>query len=116
VPDAIDAKELALAREHPRGTERRRLLPYRDALNDVTTYARLPPSERDVIVRWAETRRLIREAHGVDRDPRNMADPLIAAETLRAHVLAGERAAAGRDAFADPGGDLIAVVAALRGA
>ena len=28
----IDEKELALAAEHPRGTERRRLLPYREAL------------------------------------------------------------------------------------
>ena len=43
-----------------------------------------------------------------------MADPLIAAETLRAHVLAGERAAADGRELADPGGDLIAVVAALR--
>ena len=112
--DAIKEKELALAREHPRGTERRRLLPYREALNDVAAYARLPEADRDVIVRWAETRRRIKEAHGVDRDPTNMADPLIAAEALRAHILAGERAAAGGRDLADPGGDLIAVVAALR--
>lgn len=111
----IDAKELALAREHPRGTERRRLLPYRDALNDVAAYAVLPEGDRDVIVRWAETRRRIREDHGIDHDPANLADPLLPADRLRAHVLAGERAAAGRPDFADPGDDLILAVAALRG-
>ena len=36
---SIDEKELALAAEHPRGTERRRLLRYRDALNDTAAYA-----------------------------------------------------------------------------
>lgn len=112
--EPIGARELALAREHPRGTERRRLLPYREALNDVGAYTRLPEADRDVIVRWAETRRLIRDAHGIDHDTRNMADPLLSEEVLRAHVLAGERAAAGRPAFADPGGDLIEAVAALR--
>lgn len=110
----IDEKELTLAREHPRGTERRRLLPYRDALNDLAAYAALPEADRDVIVRWAETRRRIKERDGIDHDPANLADPLLPAERLRAHVLAGERAAAGRSEFTDPGGDLIAAVAALR--
>ena len=110
----IDAKELALAREHPRGTERRRLLPYRDALNDVAAYAALAEADRDVIVRWAETRRRIKEENGIDHDPANLADPLLPAERLRAHVLDGERAAAGRAAFADPGGDLIAAVGTVR--
>ena len=111
----IDTKELALAREHPRGTERRRLLPYREALNDVAVYAALGESDRDAIVRWAETRRRIKDDYGVDHDPANLADPLLPAERLRAHVLAGERAAARRREFADPGGDLIAAVAELRG-
>jgi hypothetical protein len=107
-------KELALAREHPRGTERRRLLPYRAALNDVEQYAALPESDRDAIVRWVETRRRIKEQYGIDHDPTNLADPLLPAERLRAHVLAGERAAARRSDFADPGGDLTAAVAELR--
>ena len=110
----ISTKEVALAREHPRGTERRRLLPYRDALNDVVAYAALAESDRDAIVRWAETRRRIKEAYGIDHDPANLADPLLPEDRLRAHVIAGERAAARRNDFADPGGDLIAVVAALR--
>ena len=110
----IDTKELALAREHPRGTERRRLLPYRDALNDVSAYATLAESGRDAIVRWVETRRLIKVAYGIDHDPANLADPLLPEERLRTHVLAGERAAAGRPEFRDPGGDLIAAVAKLR--
>ena len=110
----IDAKELALAREHPRGTERRRLLPYRDALNDVAVYAALAESDRDAIVRWVETRQRIKEEYGVDHDPANLADPLLPAERLRAHVLAGECAAAQRTGFADPGGDLMAAVAELR--
>jgi hypothetical protein len=110
----IDTKELALAREHPRGTERRRLLPYRAALNDLAAYAELPEADRDVIVRWAETRRLIKSAHQIDRDETNLADPLISADELRAHVLAGERVAAQRPEFLDPGGDLIVAVAALR--
>ena len=110
----IDAKELALAREHPRGTERRRLLPYRAALNDLAAYAALGESERDVIVRWAETRRRIKADHGIDHDPANLADPLLPAERLRAHVLAGERLAARRSDFIDPGGDLVVAVANLR--
>jgi hypothetical protein len=110
----IDTKELALAREHPRGTERRRLLPYRDALNDLGAYAALAEADRDAIVRWVETRRRIKEEYGIDHDPANLADPLLPADRLRAHVLAGECAAAGRREFVDPGGDLIAVVAGLR--
>jgi hypothetical protein len=110
----IDEKELALAAEHPRGTERRRLLPYRDALNDAATYAALPESDRDAIVRWTEVRRRIRESIGLDHDPANLADPLLPYARLRAHVVEGERLAAGRAVFDDPGGDLIAVVAALR--
>ncbi len=112
----IDTKELALAREHPRGTERRRLLPYRAALNDLAAYAALPEAARDVIVRWAETRRLIKEAHHIDRDAANLADPLLSADELRAHVLAGERLVTRRPEFIDPGGDLIVAVAVLRGA
>jgi hypothetical protein len=111
----IDTKELALAREHPRGTERRRLLPYRAALNDVAAYAALAEADRDVIVRWAETRRRIKETHGIDRDAANLADPLISADELRAHVLAGERLVARGPDVVDPGGDLIVAVAALRG-
>ena len=110
----IDAKELALAREHPRGTERRRLLPYRAALNALAAYAALGESERDVIVRWAQTRRRIKADHGIDHDPANLADPLLPAERLRAHVLAGERLAARRSDFIDPGGDLVVAVANLR--
>ncbi len=110
----IDTKELALAREHPRGTERRRLLPYRDALNDVASYAALPEADRDVIVRWAETRRRIKEEYGIDHDPANLADPLIPAETLRAHVLAGEERAAGKPEVRQLGEDLIRAVAILR--
>ena len=110
----IHTKELALAREHPRGTERRRLLPYRDALNDVAAYAALAESDRDAIVRWVETRRRIKEEYGIDHNPANLADPLLPEARLRAHVLAGECAAARRTEFIDPGGDLIAVVAKLR--
>ena len=110
----IETKELTLAREHPRGTERRRLLPYRDALNDVAVYAALAQADRDAIVRWVETRRRIKADFGIDNDPANLADPLLPAERLRAHVLAGECAAARRTDFLDPGGDLIAAVAVLR--
>ena len=110
----IDTKEIALAREHPRGTERRRLLPYREALNDLAAYAALSESDRDVIARWAETRRLIKVDYAIDHDPTNLADPLLPEERLRAHVLAGECAVAGRVGFVDPGGDLIAAVAAVR--
>ena len=119
----IDERELALATEHPRGTERRRLLPYREALNDAAAYARLPEAERDAIVRWAEVRRRIVD-RGVDHDPANLADPLLPAARLRAHVLEGERLAAasagtneqrGDDAgTADDGGDLIALVERIR--
>jgi hypothetical protein len=111
----IEPKEIALAREHPRGTERRRLLPYRDALNDVAAYAALPESDRDAIVRWVETRRRIKTEYGIDHDPANLADPLLPEERLRAHVIAGECTATQRTEFVDPGGDLIAAVAALRG-
>ena len=110
----IDAKEIALAREHPRGTERRRLLPYRDALNDVAAYAALPEADRDAILRWVETRRLIKQKYGIDHDPANLADPLLPEERLRAHVIAGECTAALRTEFVDPGGDLIAAIAELR--
>jgi hypothetical protein len=111
----IDTKEIARAREHPRGTERRRLLPYRDALNDLAAYAVLSEADRDAIVRWTETRRRIKEEYGIDHDPANLADPLLPLERLRAHVIAGECAAAGRSGFVDPGGDLLAAVAAVRG-
>lgn len=110
----IDERELALAAEHPRGTERRRLLPYRDALNDAGTYAALPEADRDAIVRWTEIRRRIRESIGLDHDPANLADPLLPHARLRAHVLEGERIAARRGVFNDPGGDLLEVVAVLR--
>lgn len=105
--------ELNLAREHPRGTERRTLAPYRAALNDVAAYAALPTPDRDAIVRWAAIRCAVRDRFGVDRDLSNLAEPLIPAATLRAHVLAGEARAAGRD-VADDGGDLIALVARIR--
>src|SRR5438270_6445485 len=107
-------RELSLAREHPRGTERRTLLPYRDALNDVRAYARLSVAERDAIVHWVEVRRHLKEDHGLDHDDANLADPLLPYARLRAHVIAGERVARGADADADPGGDVRAVVAAIR--
>ena len=110
----IDERELVLAAEHPRGTERRRLLPYRDALQDATVYAALPESDRDAIVRWTEIRRRIRDSMGVDSDPANLADPLLPYEKLRGHVIAGERLAARHQTFSDPGGDLVAVVGSLR--
>jgi hypothetical protein len=110
----IDAKELALAREHPRGTERRRLLQYRRELNDAAAYAALDLAVRDGIVRWVETRRRIKEEFGVDHDAANLADPLLPLDRLRAHVLEGERLAAKRASFSDPGGDFIAAVALLR--
>ena len=106
-------KELLLAREHPRGTEQRTLAPYRTALNDVAAYATLPVKDRDAIVRWAAIRCAVRDRFGVDRDQSNLAEPLIPAATLRAHVLAGETQAAGRD-IADDGSDLIALVARIR--
>ena len=107
-------KELALAAEHPRGTERRRLSKYRQALNDAVAYAALPEADRDAIVRWTEVRRRILESAGLDNDPANLADPLRPYAHLRAQVLAGERRAAGRATFSDPGGDLVEAVRALR--
>lgn len=106
-------RELALGMAHPRGTELRRLGPYREALRAPARFAALPAEDRDVIVRWAETRRRMAE-RGVDRDPGNLADPLLDAAALRAFVLAGERAAGGRE-LADPGGDLVALVSRMRG-
>lgn len=84
----IDAEELARASAWD---QRRRLLPYRDALNDVAAYAALPEADRDVIVRWAETPRRVRAQYGIDYHPANFADPLLSAKRLRAHVLTGER-------------------------
>ena len=109
----LTEKELTLAREHPRGTEQRTLAPYRAALNDVAAYAALPVAQRDVIVRWAAIRCAVRDRFGVDRDQANLAEPLIPAAILRAHVLAGELHAAGRD-VTDDGSDLIALVARIR--
>lgn len=115
VDGGIGPKEIALAVQHPRGTEQRRLGPYRTALNDLTAYAALPLADRDVIVRWAETRRRIRDAHGVDQDPANFADPLIPADRLAEHVLAGERLAAARGPDTGAGlPDLIAAVGLIR--
>ena len=109
----LTAKELALARQHPRGTELRTLGPFREALNDPSAYAALPERDRDVNVRWAATRCAIRDAHGVDADPANLADPLIPAATLRAHVIGAERRASGSD-LADDEPDLLALVARIR--
>lgn len=111
---ALTEQELALARAHPRGTERRTLGPFRPALNDLAAYAALPGADRDVIVRWAATRERIRDEFGIDRDPANLADPLIAAASLRAHVLSAERHLSGRD-LPDAGGDLVTLVARIRG-
>lgn len=111
----IDEKEIRLAAEHPRGTELRRLGPYRDALRSPEAYARLPESDRDAIVRWAETRRVVRERTGLDHDPTNLADPLLPVDRLRRHVIDGEMLAAGTGSFDDQGGDLIAAVAKVRG-
>ncbi len=109
----IDEKELALATEHPRGTERRRLAPYRAALNDVRAYTVLPEADRDVIVRWAEIRRRLRDERGIDHDPVNFADPLLEAKGLIEWVIAGERRIAGT-AGATPANDVIAAVTAIR--
>jgi hypothetical protein len=106
-------KELSLAREHPRGTELRTLAPYRAALNDVAAYAALPLQDRDAIVHWAAIRCAVRDRFGVDRDTSNLAEPLIPAATLRAHVIAGELRATGRD-VTDDGGELMALVARIR--
>ena len=110
----LTEKELTLAREHPRGTEQRTLAPYRAALNDLTAYATLSTRDRDAIVRWAAIRCAVRDRFGVDRDTSNLAEPLIPAATLRAHVVAGEATAARRE-VADDGGDLLALVARIRG-
>lgn len=104
-----------MAREHPRGTERRTLLPFRAALNDAAAYARLPLADRDVIVRWAEVRRQIADGGGVDHDASNLADPLLPHARLRAFVIAGEAAARGVPGPQDPGGDLRDVVRLIRG-
>ena len=109
----ITERELDIAREHPRGTEQRTLRPYRAALNDVATYAALPLADRDAIVRWAAIRCAVRDRYGVDRDEANLAEPLIPAATLRAHVIAGEARAAGRP-VTDDGGDLLALVERIR--
>ncbi len=109
-----DEREIALATEHPRGTEKRRLGPYREALRSPEVYARLPKKDRNVIVRWAETRRIVRERTGLDHDPANLADPLLPLERLRAHVVEGERIAAGITSYEDPGGSLLGIVAGLR--
>ena len=110
----IDERELAHAREHPRGTERRMLLPYRAALNDASAYAGLAPADRDVIVRWVEIRRRLAE-EGVDHDAANLADPLLPYASLRAHVIAGECSATGRSDVRDPGGDMRDAVRTIRG-
>ena len=109
----IDEKELALAREHPRGTERRTLLRYREALNDLAAFARLPPADRDAIVRWVEIRRLLKERHELDHDASNLADPLLPYAALRALVIEGEARAAGV-APRDDGGDLRDAVRLIR--
>jgi hypothetical protein len=109
----LTEKELSLAREHPRGTEQRTLAPYRAALNDVAAYATLPLRDRDAIVRWAAIRCAVRDRFGVDRDQTNLAEPLIPAATLRAHVLAGEARAAGREST-DDGSDLLELVSRIR--
>ena len=111
----IDERDVTLAREHPRGTERRTLLPYRDALHDVAAYARLPLADRDAIVRWVEIRRRLAEEHGLDHDESNLADPLLPYAGLRGHVLAGERAAAGSAPVHDEPGDVRDIVARIRG-
>ena len=110
----ITEREVDVARDHPRGTEERTLRPYRAALNDVAAYAALPLRDRDAIVRWAAIRCAIRDRYGVDRDPANLAEPLLPAAALRAHVIAGETAAAGQT-VEDDGGALQALVARIRG-
>jgi len=109
----LTEKELNLAREHPRGTEERTLRPYRAALNAIAAYAALPLADRDAIVRWAAIRCAVRDRYGVDRDETNLAEPLIPAAVLRAHVIAGEAKAAGRT-VEDDGSDLLALVSRIR--
>lgn len=110
---AIEERDLLHAREHPRGTERRTLLPFRAALNDVSAYAGLPESDRDVIVRWVEIRRRLK-AQGLDHDDANLADPLLPYAALRALVVAGEAMASGAAAPSRPDEDLRDVVSAIR--
>jgi len=110
----ISERDVAIAREHPRGTERRTLLPYREALNDVAAYARLPVADRDAIVRWVEIRRRLRDEHGLDQDAANLADPIVPYERLRAHVIAGEHAASGSAGMTEMEGDVRDVVARIR--
>jgi hypothetical protein len=109
----IDEKELSLAREHPRGTERRTLLRYREALSDAAAYARLPAADRDAIVRWVEIRRLLKERHSLDHDASNLADPLLPYAELRTFVIEAEARAAGISAR-DEGGDLHDAVRQIR--
>lgn len=90
-----DHQEVALAREHPRGTEKRRLGRLRASLDSPAAYAALAEPDRDEIVRWAEARRRIRVEHGVDANAANLVDPLIPEARLRALVVGGEVAAAG---------------------
>ena len=120
-----DGRELRLALEHPRGTEQRRLGPFRAVLNDPAHYAALPLADRDAIVAWAVLRETMAE-RGVDNDPTNLADPLIPAARLGAFVLEGEQlvaggtagsvasGAAGRDAGPPTTGALANAVARLR--
>lgn len=102
--------------------ERRTLLRYREALNDRSAYARLPVSDRDVIVRWVEIRRRLAETHDLDHDGANLADQLLPYASLRSLVIAGELLARGIDLATgvrqrpDPGGDLQAAVARIRSA
>ncbi len=91
---APDEKEVALAREHPRGTELRRLTPYQGALASPAAYASLPRAKRDDIVRWAEARRRIRLEDGVDANTANLVETLIPEARLRGLVIEGEVVAA----------------------
>jgi hypothetical protein len=109
---AIDERDLRIAREHPRGTERRTLLPYREALNDAAVYARLAAGDRDVIVRWVEVRRRLKD-DGLDHDPNNLADPLLPYAALRSLVIAGENRARSTT-VPDRGGDLRDAVRSIR--
>lgn len=110
----IEERDLSVAREHPRGTERRTLLRFREALNDPLAYARLPVGARDMIVRWVEIRRRLKENEGVDRSQDNLADPLLPFSELLAAVIAGETQAGGV-APADEAGDVREVVRRMRG-
>jgi hypothetical protein len=109
----IDDRDVTLAREHPRGTERRTLLPFREALNDAAVYARLPATDRDVIVRWVEVRRRLKDEHALDHDPNNLADPLLPYAALRSLVIAGESLAR-TTSVTDAGGELRDAVRAIR--